>query len=93
MEIDPAVPAARPPRSLTELAHDVRAAATEVRTKRAPPVSERDLLSARRALLRAMEVYADELTARRLPIPRVLHDDLRLQQEIERHPNAWEWAR
>jgi hypothetical protein len=93
MQIDPAASASPLPRSLTELADDVRAAATEVRTRRAPPVSERDLLSARRVLLKAMEAYADGLTARRLPIPRVLHDDLRLQREIERHPNAWEWTR
>ena len=93
MEIDPAVSASRLPRSLPELAQDVQAAAAEVRTKRAAPISERDLLSARRTLLLAMEAYVDALTARRLPIPRLLHDDLRLQRGIERHPNAWDRTR
>ena len=93
MEIDPAGSTSRLQRSLGELAQDVQAAAAEVRTKRAAPVSERDLLSARRALLRAMEAYADELTVRGLPIPRLLHDDLRLQRGIEGRPNAWEWTR
>jgi hypothetical protein len=91
MEIDPAVSPPRLARSLTELSQDFQAAAEEVRSKRAASVSERDLHVVRRALLRAMEAYADELTARRLPIPRRLHDDLRLQREIERHPNAWGW--
>lgn len=93
IEIDPAVSAPSQPRSLTELSQDIQAAAAEVRTKRAAPVSEPDLLSARRVLLRAMEVYADELTARRLPIPRLLHDDLRLQRGLDRQPNAWAWPR
>ena len=39
------------------------------------------------------EVYARELTARRLPVPRQLRDDLRLQRGIQRHPQASGWHR
>src|SRR5687767_1333430 len=65
---------------LETLMSAVRNARQGVRTLRSPPVDDRSLLAARAALLVAMEAYADELTARRLPIPRTLRDDLRLMR-------------
>ena len=86
MEIDTAAvtPTAKP--TLAELAGDVRAAREGVHAMRAAPVFQPSLLSARQTLLCAMEAYADELTARRLPIPPQLRDDLRLHRDIRRHP-------
>jgi hypothetical protein len=55
--------------------------------RRGPIVHDR-LLAARQALLMAMESYAAELTARGLPLPRNLHGDLRLQQDIGKHPET-----
>jgi hypothetical protein len=71
-------------RSLALLARDVRNAREEVRKLRRGPVVHDRLLAARQSLVRAMESYAMELTARGLPIPRKLHGDLRLQQHIGR---------
>jgi hypothetical protein len=70
--------------SLGVLMGEIRAAREEVRTLRCAPVVPARLLSARQSLLHAMEAYADELTARHLPIPRKLRDDLRLQRDIRR---------
>jgi hypothetical protein len=93
MEIDTAVSIPMLPQTLAKLAQDIRAARAEMRAKRAAPVNEPDLLLARRTLLRALEAYGDELTERGLPIPRQLLGDLRLQREIERHPNVFAWPR
>jgi len=71
-------------RSLALLARDVRIAREEVRKLRRGPVVRDRLLAARQSLVSAMESYAAELTARGLPIPRKLHADLRLQQNIGR---------
>lgn len=81
------------PSTLVELAGDIRAAREEVDARRLAPVDWPSLLSARQALLGALEVYATELTARRLPVPRQLHDDLRLQRSIRRHPQDSGWHR
>lgn len=88
MEIDTAAPAPMPPPTLAELARDIRDARAKVRAMRAAPVVPPNLLSARQTLLRAMEVYAHELSVRRLPIPPRLRDDLRLQRDIRGHPNG-----
>jgi hypothetical protein len=88
MKIDISAPT---PSTLSELAGDVRVAREEVRALRAVPVIVPDLLSARETLLRAMEAYADELTARHLPIPPQLRDDLRLQRDIRRRPTGRTW--
>lgn len=93
MEIDTAAPIATLPPTLAELAQAIRAARAEVRAMRVAPVVQTALLSARQTLLRAMEAYADELSVRRLPIPPRLRDDLRLQRDIRRHPNASPWPR
>ena len=61
---------------------DVRAAREEVGSLRGAPMMHDRLRSARQILLRAMEAYAAELTARRLPIPPQLRDELRLQRRI-----------
>lgn len=74
--------------SLAELAANIRVARQLVAAMRVAPVVQPMLLSARQALLRAMEAYALELTARRLPIPPQLRDDLRLQRDIGRHPTG-----
>ncbi|HEV7147778.1 MAG TPA: hypothetical protein VGN48_12365 [Pedococcus sp.] len=74
--------------TLAELAANIRVARQLVAAMRVAPVVQPMLLSAREALLRAMEAYALELTARRLPIPPQLRDDLRLQRDIGRHPTA-----
>ena len=91
MEIDAgSVPAPR--RTLAEMAEDVRAARAEVAARRMCPVTQTSLLSARQELLRVMEVYSDELIARRLPVPPQLRDDLRLHRVIRRNPGS-DWHR
>lgn len=79
--------------TLAELAGEVRTAREKVSAGRLAPVDWPSLLSARQTLLGAMEVYARELTARRLPVPRQLRDDLRLQRGIRRQPQASGWDR
>ena len=70
--------------SLEVLMANIRAAREEVRVLRVAPVAHDRLLAARRALLGAMEAYADALVQRRLPIPPRLRDELRLQRDIPR---------
>ena len=84
MPADP--PDAPPPgrRSLALLAEEMRVARETVRDLRRGPIVHDRLLVARQSLLNAMESYAAELTARGLPVPRKLHGDLRLQQDIGR---------
>lgn len=71
----------RPP-TLSELLADVQAAREEVRSLRGAPMVPDRLRSARQVLLQAMEAYAAGLTARRLPIPPQLRDEIRLQRRI-----------
>jgi hypothetical protein len=91
MQIDTAAPVPAPRRTLAEMAGDVRAARDEVAARRMSPVTQTSLLSARQELLRVMELYSDELTARRLPVPPQLRDDLRLYRDIRRNPSGNEW--
>jgi hypothetical protein len=86
---------ARPPgrRSLALLVEDVRIAREAVSQLRRAPIVHDRLLAARQSLLRAMESYAAELSARGLPIPRGLHDDLRLQHNIRRERDSSSPAR
>ena len=93
MDIVSATPAPATPSRLAELAGEIRAAREEVDARRLAPVDWPSLLSARQTLLGAMELYAHELTARRLPLPRQLRDDLRLQRGIRRQPLASGWHR
>lgn len=86
MEIDAAEPLPMRAPTLAELAADIRVAREVVAAMRIAPVVQPALLSARQTLLRAMEAYALELTARRLPIPHQLRDDLRLQRDLGRQP-------
>lgn len=76
-------------RSLALLAQDMRLADDLVQELRGgrPVVPDR-LVAARLTLLMAMESYAAELTARRLPLPRKLHRDLRLQRDLGKHPET-----
>lgn len=60
------------------LSADVRAAREQVAASRAAPYAKGQLLPARQWLLRALEAYTAALTARRLPIPPRLRDELRL---------------
>jgi hypothetical protein len=71
-------------RSLELLAQHVRIAREEVGKLRRGPIAHERLLAARQTLLKAMESFAAELTARGLPIPPRLRDDLRLQQNLRR---------
>jgi hypothetical protein len=90
MQTDTAAPVPAPRRTLAELAGDVRAARDEVAARRMSPVAQLTLLSARQELLRVMEAYSDELTARRLPVPPQLRDDLRLYRDIRRNPSGYD---
>ena len=86
MQIDAAIPVPLPRRALAELAEDVRVARAEVVARRRQPVVQPSLESARLELLRVMQVYSDELIARRLPVPPQLRDDLRLYRHLGRNP-------
>lgn len=81
---DPIV--AQPPgrRSLAVLLEEVQRARDEVDRLRRPPIVREQLSAARLSLLRAMESYAAELTARGLPIPWKMRDELRLQRGVRR---------
>jgi hypothetical protein len=85
-DTEPTVPTPR--RTLAELAEDVRAARGEVTARRMSPVTQSSLISARQELLRVMEIYGDELVARRLPVPPQLRDELRLLRDIRRDPSG-----
>lgn len=86
MESEPTQPARSRPKSLRELATDVRLARQNVLVHRLSPVNGDHLVHAQRLLLQAMRDYACELTARGLPVPHRLRDDLRLQGAICGHP-------
>lgn len=60
------------------LSAEVRAAREQVAASRATTAVRGQLVPARQSLLRALEAYAAALTARRLPIPPRLRDELRL---------------
>ena len=75
------------------MAEAVREARLEVAARRESPVTVSSLLSARQELLRVMEIYSDELIARRLPVPPQLRDELRLHRDIRRNPAAGERRR
>ena len=68
--------------SLAFLAEHVRASQQLVREVRCGVVVRERLLAAHVSLLDALESYAAELVARRLPVPRKLHDELRLQRSL-----------
>ena len=80
MEPSPNEP--RVAKSLTDLATDVHLAREAVRAHRFAPVVWEDLNEAQSCYLRAMEVFVRELTARHLPVPHRLRDDLRLQRHL-----------
>lgn len=84
MPADPIV--AHPPgrRSLTVLLEELQSARDEVDRLRRPPIVREELSVARDSLLMAMESYAAELTARGLPIPWKMRDELRLQRGVRR---------
>lgn len=76
----PPEPCAEGSRPLAEFVADVRVARQAVHARRMVPVVWTELLDAQRLLLRALEAYASELTARHLPIPYRLRDALRVQR-------------
>lgn len=88
MKASPTVPGGEVPRSLIELATDVRRARQLVRARRLAPVARDELAGAQRSLLRAMEAYVSELVLRRLPVPPRLHADLRLQRDLYGDPRV-----
>jgi hypothetical protein len=98
MKVSPTVPRGESPRSLTELATEVRRAREHVLARRMAPATLQDLVKAQHALLQTMEAYVTELTVRHLPIPHRLRDDLRLQRDLcgsphDRHGPAPRQAR
>src|SRR5688572_33000244 len=79
---------------LRELAGDVTSARQVVQVARVAPVVWEDFRCAQQGLLDAMEIYVGALTVRRLPVPRRLQEDLRLQRRLyggpgRRHGRAW----
>lgn len=88
MSTDPLV--APPParRCLAVLVEELRSAREEVGRLRQAPLVPGLLSTANQFLLTAMESYAAELTARGLPIPWKLRDDLRLQRSIDTRPGS-----
>lgn len=69
-------------RRLRELAGDVTSARQVVHMSRVAPVVWEDFRCAQQGLLDAMEIYVGALTVRRLPVPRRLQEDLRLQRRL-----------
>lgn len=67
---------------LRELADDVTSARQAVQVSRGAPVVWEDFKVAQEELLDAMETYVSALTVRRLPVPRRLRGDLRLQRRL-----------
>lgn len=82
MSRDPRVAQPHGRRSLAVLTEELRTAREEVGRLRRGPIMHDQLSTAHVFLLRAMESYAAELTARGLPIPWRLRDELRLQRGI-----------
>jgi hypothetical protein len=75
-------------RPLAVLAEALQSAREEVDRLRRPPIAHDQLLAARQSLLVAMDSYAAELTARGLPIPWKLRDELRLQHSVRRQRDS-----
>jgi hypothetical protein len=85
MPADPIVAQQTPgERDLSVLVEELQSARDEVDRLRRPPIAREQLSAARHSLLMAMEAYAAELTARGLPIPWKLRDELRLQRSVGR---------
>jgi hypothetical protein len=68
--------------ALAVLFEELRSAREEVSRLRHAPVVHAEQLAARQSLLTALESYVSGLTARGLPIPWKLRDELRLQRGI-----------
>jgi hypothetical protein len=83
MPADPLRSARPGGRSLSGLLDDLQAARGELGKMRAGPASPDRLVAAHASLLQAMEHYAAALTARGLPTPWRLRDDLRLERCID----------
>ena len=75
--------------SLEALLEELRSAQQDVGRLRCTPNDQRGLRAAQRSLLVAMESYAAGLTARGLPTPWKLRDDLRLQRRIGSQRDAF----
>jgi hypothetical protein len=74
------------PATLDRLLQDLRVARDHFAVMRAAPLVQSSLLTARHSLLRAMGAYAEGLTARRLPIPPRLRDEMRLLRDMRQRP-------
>ena len=88
MPADPPVAQPYAQRYLALLLDEVHKASDEVSRLRRAPLPPDRLAAARQSLLAALESYAAELTARRLPVPPRLRDDLRLQRSIGTQPGT-----
>jgi hypothetical protein len=84
MLTNPLWPTKQQAATLEPLMRAIQLARDDVQARRSVPGAHELLRSARHSLLTAMEAYADELTARRLPIPPKLRDELRLQRQVRR---------
>lgn len=73
-----------PRQSLASCRESLRLARDEVGQQRRAAGTADKLRAAHQALLKAMESYAAELTARGLPTPPRLRDEIRLQRSMRR---------
>jgi hypothetical protein len=76
-------------RSLASLLGDLHSARDQVDRLRSGPMTPERLAVAHESLLEAMERYASALTARGLPTPWRLRDQLRLERGIDVHRNRF----
>ena len=88
MSADPLRSARPDGRSLSGLLDDLHAARGELGKLRAGSASADRLVAAHTSLLQAMEHYAAALTARGLPTPWRLRDDLRLERGFDGRYNS-----
>ena len=84
---------APPPAELAALLAELALAREEMRSGRQSPVNAPRLDAARARLLQALEAYAQGLSARHLPLPRAVHDDLRLLRGFRSGSALWDRGR
>jgi len=71
-----------PGKQLSQLRRELEQARMLVADDRLARRGPFETLDARRAVLAALEAYAEALEARRLPMPHALRDELRLHRQL-----------